>query len=105
VATMRLDKIIQLFDYVETKNENGFPIKVKTREKTVFANKGSLRSMEFYAATQSGFSREKMQFTILTLEYDSHNFVEYNSKTYQIIRSYEKGKYIELICHAYQERL
>lgn len=101
---MRLDTVIDLFNLKEVRNENDFPEKIIDGQRSVFAKKESVRSTEFYAATSSGFSREKLVFVILTLEYDSQEFVEYNSRTYQIIRTYEKGKFIELICQAYQER-
>jgi hypothetical protein len=101
---MRLDTVIELVDMEERVNENGFFENVILNRKSVFAKKENVRRAEFYSATQSGYVREKAAFSILSLEYESQKFVEYQSKTYMIIRSYEKGNFTELFCQAYQER-
>jgi SPP1 family predicted phage head-tail adaptor len=100
---MRLDTIIDLIDLNESIDSDGFTDIAVEKRKSVFAKKESVRSSEYYSATQSGFMREKVMFTVLTLEYKYQTFVEYQNKRYTIIRTYEKGKYIELICQAYQE--
>ncbi|MBT2696348.1 phage head closure protein [Bacillus sp. ISL-40] len=99
---MRFDTTIDLLELEETTGDNGFPqTSVKSR-KTVYAKRGSIRSSEFYLAAQSGFSLELM-FVVFTLEYASQKYIEYQTKRYKIIRTYEKEKYTELICQAYQE--
>ncbi|MBT2735138.1 hypothetical protein [Bacillus sp. ISL-7] len=111
---MRLDIVIDLLELEESTNDNGFPqLSIKSR-KTVFAKKGSIRSSEFYLASQSGFSLELM-FEVLTLEYESQKYIEYKSKmykvirtyekdkTYKVTRTYEKDKMTELVCQAYDE--
>jgi hypothetical protein len=111
---MRLDSVIDLLVLEEVINDNGFPqVSIKSR-KTVFAKKGSIRSSEFYLASQSGFSLELM-FEVLTLEYESQKYIQYQSKMYKVIRTYEKDKMykitrtyekdkmIELVCQAYDE--
>lgn len=101
---MRLDTVIELVDMDEQVNENGFLSNVILSRKSVFAKKENIRSSEFYSATQSGFVREKIAFSILALEYEFQKYVEYKSKTYMIIRTYEKGNFLELFCQAHQER-
>jgi hypothetical protein len=99
---MRLDNVIELLDVSEIINENGFSEIQVTTSKTDFVNKGSVKSNEFYAAAQSGFALEIM-FTVLTWEYSNQKYVEFEAKRYKIIRTYEKGKYTEIICQAYDE--
>lgn len=99
---MRLDSVIDLLELEESLNANGFPqTSIKSR-KTIFAKKGSIKSSEFYLASQSGFSLELM-FEVFSLEYHSQKFIEYQSKRYKIIRTYEKDKMTELMCQAYDE--
>jgi len=100
---MRLDTQISLVQATQTTDQDGFPTLSITGRKPIFAKKGSIKSNEFYAASQSGFSLEIM-FEVFTLEYDAQIYVEYNSKIYKVIRTYEKGKFTELICQAYQDR-
>jgi SPP1 family predicted phage head-tail adaptor len=100
---MRFDSVVDLLKMEDEINENGFAEKVVTSRKTVFAKRASIKSAEFYSAAQSGYSLELM-FDVYTLEFDSQNFVEYQSKIYKIIRTYEKGKFTELICQAHDDK-
>jgi SPP1 family predicted phage head-tail adaptor len=99
---MRFDRTIDLLGMSEDINENGFPTSSITSRKTIFAKKSSIKSNEFYSAAQSGFSLEIM-FEVLTLEYESEKYVEFETKLYKIIRSYEKDRITELICQAYAD--
>jgi hypothetical protein len=99
---MRLDRVINLLVLEETINANGFRLALVKSRRTVFAKKGSVRSTEFYQAAQSGFSLELM-FEVLKLEYRSEKYIEFQSKIYKIIRTYEKDKMVELACQAYDE--
>jgi hypothetical protein len=99
---MRFDSVINLVEMNVATDDDGFPESTISGRKTVFAQKGSIKSHEFYSASQSGFSLELM-FELLTLEYEAQKFVEYETKVYEVIRTYEKGKFTELICQAYVE--
>lgn len=99
---MRLDSVLDLLTTKDGTNENGFPILNILGRKTVFAKKGSIRSAEFYQASQSGYTLELM-FEVYKLEYESQRYLEYQSKRYKIIRTYEKDKMVELVCQAYDE--
>jgi SPP1 family predicted phage head-tail adaptor len=99
---MRLSNVIDLVNISDTINENGFPKKTVVTRRTVFAIKKSIQNKEFYIASQHGFQLSLM-FEIRLFEYNSENFVEFDNKTYQVIRTYEKGQWLELICQAYEE--
>lgn len=99
---MRFDSVLDLLITENATNDNGFPILNISSRKTVFGNKKSIRSQEFYLASQSGYSLELM-FVVYKAEYESQKYLEYQSKRYQIIRTFEKDKYVELMCQAYDE--
>jgi hypothetical protein len=99
---MRFDGVINLLKTEDGTNENGFPELIILSQKTVFGSKKSIQSREFYLAAQSGFTLELM-FEIFKYDYDSQKYLEYESKRYKIIRTYETDKYIELMCQAYDE--
>jgi SPP1 family predicted phage head-tail adaptor len=63
-----------------------------------FAEKRSIRQSEYYQAAVTGLKPE-IVFVIWALEYKGEPKVEYNGKTYTVIRTYEKfDKTIELYC-------
>lgn len=92
--------VIDILVIEEGTNENGFPEKVITERKTIFANKKSVRNNEFYQAAQSGFSLGLM-FEVRSIDYDRQEVLEHELKQYEIIRTYDKGETTELICQAY----
>ncbi len=67
---------------------------------TVYANKKSIRSKEFYDSRLVGMKPELM-FEIRTVEFDNHQKVKYNNKEYAIIRTYDKGEMMELIVSSF----
>ncbi|MED3972253.1 phage head-tail adapter protein [Priestia megaterium] len=73
---------------------------VSTGKQMVFVNKKDIGTQEFYLASQSGIKLELM-LNMHTLDYNSQEYLEFNSKTYKIIRTYDKGEQIELKCQAY----
>ncbi|MEH7157471.1 phage head closure protein [Neobacillus drentensis] len=99
---MRPDTVIELLKTEDGTNENGFGVLNILGRKTVFGEKYSIRSSEFYQASQSGYVLELM-FQIYKLEYDSEKYLAYQSKIYKIIRTYEKNNKVELVCQAYDE--
>ena len=61
----------------------------------VFANKKSVRQSEFYQAAVAGLKPELL-FEVRSIEYGSDKKLKYNSKVYDIIRTYDKGEITEL---------
>ncbi|MCM3155004.1 phage head closure protein [Priestia megaterium] len=90
----------------ETQNEEGFPIPAKDTKRDVFANEKSIRGNEFYIASQSGYTLEVM-FEVHSLDYEGESLVEYESKRYRVVRTYERkqDEITELICRAYGSEL
>ena len=71
-------------------DDQGFkkdPIEIKT---TVYANKRSVGSTEFYKADISG-QYVRMKFDIHTEEYSGQTQAEHEGKRYHILRTYEAG--------------
>jgi SPP1 family predicted phage head-tail adaptor len=62
---------------------------------TVFANKKGVRQSEFYSAAGLGLQPELM-FEVHSNEFDGHTRLQYDSKTYEIIRVYDRGEVTEL---------
>ena len=66
-------------------------------KRTVFANKKSATRSEFYLAQQADLEVEVV-FTIYTSEYNDEQVIEHNNQYYSVIRTFEKGDFIELTC-------
>jgi len=67
-------------------------------KREVYADKQSIRQSEFYQAATTGL-RPQFMFVVRTIDYNQEPKLEYNSKTYNIIRTYDKdGEMTELIC-------
>ncbi|MDT0163822.1 phage head closure protein [Bacillus sp. AG4(2022)] len=98
----RWSEIVELLTLEEGTNENGFPETVVAKRQTVFVNKKSIRSSEFYAAAQSGYSLELM-FEIRSIDYGSEEHLNFDNRTYEIVRTFDKGELTELICQSYGE--
>ena len=67
--------------------------------KMVFADKQSVRQNEYYEAKQIGLKPELM-FVIRSSEFNNEERIKYNLKEYEILRTYDKGETIELVCGA-----
>ena len=72
---------------------------IETRtEKEVFANKKSIRQSEHYQAMATGLKPEAM-FEVRLIDYSDEERLQYDSKDYNIIRTFSKNQEIvELIC-------
>ncbi|MGI8380423.1 phage head closure protein [Priestia megaterium] len=90
----------------ETQNDEGFPVPGQETSRDVFANEKSIRGNEFYMAAQSGYTLETM-FEIHSLDYEEETIVEYESKRYRVVRTYERKQeeITELFCRAYGSEL
>lgn len=90
--------VITLVSMTDSANDMGDPIKILVKRANIFAEKKSIKQSEFYQAMAQGLKPE-LTFIIRTIEYENEPMLEYNSKTYTIIRTYEKeDEFIELIC-------
>lgn len=100
---MMFRDVLDLLETDEATNENGFSVLTVKSKTRVFANKKSVRSNEFYLASQSGFSLELM-FEVRSIEYSLQKFLEYESKRYEIVRAYDRGEFTELVCQAHNDK-
>lgn len=66
-------------------------------KRTVFANKKSATRSEFYLAQQADLEVEVV-FTVYLSEYNDERVIEHNNRYYSVIRTFEKGDFIELTC-------
>lgn len=92
---MRWSEVVTLLKVTEIENDYGDVEKV-TVPHEVFANKKSVRQSEFYQAQAIGFKPE-LVFEVRSFDYDKQEQLEYDKK-YNIIRTYDRGEFIELVC-------
>jgi len=88
--------VINLISVTNTVNDGGDTIQVETARE-VYANKKSIKQSEFYRAFTVGLKLE-CTFEIYSFEYAAERKLTYENKAYNIIRTFEKGDFIELIC-------
>jgi len=94
---MLFREVINLISITIVENDMGDQVETPVKRQ-VFADKKSVRQNEFYQAQSTGL-RADLMFVIRTIEYEQEPKLEYNSKTYTIIRAYDKdGELTELIC-------
>lgn len=70
---------------------------VEEVQRKVLASLSSVRQSEFYQAAQAGIKVEKV-FEIRSFEYKGEETILYNNKKYSIVRTYDKGGIVELVC-------
>lgn len=90
--------VISLISIVNTVDEGGDTVQVET-PRQVYANKKAVKQSEFYQALSAGLKPE-VTFVIYSFEYEGERKLTYETKPYNIIRTFEKGDFIELICEA-----
>lgn len=90
--------IVYFVNLAEGTDPDGFPVIVPGIPRQAFANKKSIRSTEFHMAKQQGVDLSFM-FEIRSDEYLGEEQLKYEKKDYAVYRTYEKGEFIELICH------
>jgi SPP1 family predicted phage head-tail adaptor len=89
--------VVKLISYTVTVNAAGDAVETPTTRE-VYANKQSIRQQEFYQAQATGL-RPEVMFVVRTIDYQDERKLSYSSKTYNIIRTYDKGgELTELIC-------
>ena len=90
-------EIIDLVNITKVTNDYGDIVESETLTQ-VFADKQSIRQSEFYQAFATGL-RPELMFVIREVDYNNQPRIKYNSKYYNIIRTYGKdGELLELIC-------
>jgi len=94
---VRWSDVVELVPLVEGTNPIGDPVMVEGKPRQVYANKLSVRQSEFYQAMQAGLKPELM-FEVRSAEYQGEPKARYNGKEYTIIRTYDKGEIMELVC-------
>ena len=77
------------------KDEYGDDI-LKIVKKPVFAEKKSVKRTEFYQAQSSGY---KPEIASDSIDYDGQSEIEYEWITYKVLRTYETGTKIEIVCY------
>lgn len=65
----------------------------------VFAEKKSVKRTEFYQAQSSGYKPEIAFELSDSIDYDGQSEIEYKGITYKVLRAYETGTKIEIICY------
>lgn len=94
---MRWIDIVNLVAIVNGENSVGDPVTTET-PRQVFANKKSIRQSEFYQAAATNLKPEIM-FEIRSIEYAGEKILEYENKSYSIMRTFSKnGEILELTC-------
>jgi hypothetical protein len=93
----RWREVIDLVSVTDGVNEKGFPEDVEVTRENIFANKKSAGSGEFYRAAQAGFTVDKV-FEIRLADYEQEKVLVFEGERYEVLRTYEKGENIELVC-------
>ncbi|MED4016995.1 phage head closure protein [Sutcliffiella cohnii] len=95
--TTSLDDVIKLLKLQKSKNEIGDTVEIPI-PREVFAKKKSIRQSEFYQSQSSGLKPE-IAFDIWEMDYENETQLEYENKTFKIIRTYSRNdEMLELIC-------
>lgn len=80
-----------------TKDNDGYS-SATYQDVEVWANKKSVARSEFYSANANGINAV-IAFDVHTEDYNGQKHILYNSKSYEVIRSYQKGEgIVELNC-------
>ncbi len=99
--------IANLVYVIEKNDSDGFPIKSEVKTE-VFVDKKSIKRSEFYTAMQVGM-KPSIAFEIRPEDWELSRHIEKNKVlyaqkiefdggTYDIIRTYEDGSMVELVC-------
>jgi hypothetical protein len=95
---MRWGEIIKLIAVTNAVNAPGDYIETGI-ERQVFANKTSVKRVEFYQAQAVGLKPE-IVFEVRLIDYEGEKKLSYEGEQYNVIREYTKdGEIVELICN------
>lgn len=93
----RWSDVINLVSTEEYTDEDGFPVDVEVRGEDTFASKLPVKSSEFYQASQAGYLIAAT-FKIRSIDYQGEESLVFEEDLYRIVRTYDKGEFIELSC-------
>lgn len=97
IIVSRWSEVISLTGITEGVDADGFPANVEVTRENIFANKLPVRSSEFYQASQAGYTVSAL-FKIRSVEYEGEESLIHEGNIYRIIRTFDKGEYVELSC-------
>lgn len=76
-----------------------------TTSRTVFCDKKSIRSSEFYDAHAHGLKPE-IALTVRTVDYNEEPRVLFSAIEYNVLRTYSKnGEFVDLVCEKRAEAI
>ena len=88
--------VITLVGTTDSDNSIGDYISSETTT-DVFADKVSVRQSEFYQGMAQGM-RPELAFRIRSIDYSNQKLINYNSKRYEVIRTYDiDGELMDII--------
>lgn len=92
------NEVINLKKITTTKDRDGYITEKIESEKQVFADVKSVSRNEFYSAMQAGVKATAI-FVVNAFDYSDESEIEYNSKRYTVVRSYQTNlNDVELTC-------
>lgn len=96
---MEYSEIIYLISVVRGTDDIGNMLPVLETTTKCYAKKQSVRTKEFYSATETGLTPTR-EFVIKRLNYSGESEIEWNNERYQVIRTADpKNKFdIVLVC-------
>lgn len=84
------NEVIELIKVVNTINDIGDPVEVKT-SREVFAQMRSIGMKETYEAMSHNLKPEMVFILSDYYDYDDEDVVKYNEVEYRVLRTYRKG--------------
>lgn len=70
---------------------------ISTHQDQTFSPTGRAQEVESFTELQAGFTVDKV-FEVRLVEYGGQRFLDHEDERYEILRTYEKGETIELVC-------
>lgn len=95
IIVSRWSEVINLISIVDGADEDGFPTQIEVPGADIFASKLPVKSSEFYQASQAGYLISAT-FKIRSIDYEGEDLLMYEGQTFRIVRTYDKGEFIEL---------
>lgn len=93
----RWNDVVQFLNSKETENSMSDVVVSYEPTNYAFANRKAVRQSEFYQAHALGLRPEKT-FEVMAIDYNGEDFLRHDGKEYKVLRTYDKGEKIEIIC-------
>lgn len=94
-----MNEVILLIKQTRSTDAYGDPV-ISEASRQVFCRIDSVGMREFYQAAATGFKPEIKFILADYLEHQGEQTVEYAGVVYHILRTYRKGRELELICYS-----